>query len=111
MNYRFANEPFFNQTMNAAFKDADDLKAYFIGFLKEYFETQQKIDPMSRARMQGEAVDGYDEIHKHYHQLKQHYALLLTVGTNGFNVWLNDFVPLEYKASGTNFVKTKTKRK
>lgn len=106
MNYRFENQPFFNQSMNTAFKDVDDLKAYFLEFLKEYFETQKKIDPMSKARMQGEVVDGYDAIHKHYHELKKHYSLLLTVGTNGFSVWLNDLVPAEYKET-----KTKAKRK
>lgn len=109
MNYRFENQPFFDQSMNAAFKDVNDLKQYFLEFVKEYFETQVKIEPMSRARMQGEAVEGYDVIHKHYHQLKQHYSLLLTVGTNGFNFWLNDILPLEYQvqAKATN----KTKRK
>jgi len=96
--------------MNTVFKDVDDLKAYFLEFLKEYFETQKKIDPMSKARMQGEEVDGYDAMHKHYHELKQHYSLLLVVGKNGFNVWLNDFIPAEYKDHASNATKTKKRK-
>ena len=96
--FRFANEPFFNQgTMSTAFKDVDDLKEYFLEFVKEYFKVHKKIEPMSKARMRGDYVDGYDDMHKYYHQLKTHYSMLLTVGTNGFGFFLNDILPHEYR--------------
>lgn len=96
--FRFANQPFFNrETMNTAFKDADDLKAYFLEFVNEYFKVHREIEPMSKSHMQGEVVVGYDTIHAYYHELKQHYSLLLVVGKNGFDTWLNDLLPAEYK--------------
>ena len=90
-NLRF-NETVFNRALNNEFNSLEDLKTYFISFRKHYDIFSKSFDPKSSIRMKGKAINDYKTQQKYSCTLEDHYGLLLTVGKNGFNIWLNDLV-------------------
>lgn len=90
-NFRF-NETVFNIALNNKFDSLEDLKTYFISFRKHYDIFSKSFNPKSNTRMKGIAVSNYKAQQKYSCTLEDHYGLLLTVGRNGFNIWLNDLV-------------------
>jgi hypothetical protein len=96
--------------MNEVFHSAEDVVSYFQSFLKEYLRVKEIITPMSKDRMVGKDVDGYQDTHAYFQKLSDHYRLLLVIGTNGFNVWLNNFVPAELKEPQTKRRNKRTKQ-
>lgn len=77
--------------MNNLFSDSADLIAYFKRFLKHYNDFDTYFSPLSSKRMEGKYIANYDVLHKHSIELNQHYKLLLVIGTNGFDTWLNNY--------------------
>lgn len=90
-NFRF-NEKIFSRDLNNKFKSVDDLKSYFLLFRKHYDDFMKSFDPKSSKRMNGKAVNNYKTEQEYSCTLNDHYGLLLTVGKNGFDIWLNDLV-------------------
>jgi hypothetical protein len=90
-NFRFTAK-YFNRDLNSKFESIEDLKSYFLLFRKHYDNFTNSFDPESSKRMNGKSVNNYKTRQEYSCALNDHYGLLLTIGTNGFNIWLNDLM-------------------
>lgn len=91
-NFRFETPSFFNQELNNQFASLDDLKSYFISFKSHYDSISAPMDKLSKKRMNGKEVEDYSTQHSYFQKLNDHYRILLTIGRNGFDFWLNDLI-------------------
>jgi len=90
-NFIFENTSFYDKdkTMNV-FKNINEIENYFDHFYLHYKDFKNFFTPLSDKRMSGKFVNNYTELQKYSVKLNDHYQLLLIIGYQLFDTFLNN---------------------
>jgi len=110
--YLFDSQPMWTaEYVNKLPESMEVCKEHFISFLHEYFAVQKVCDNNYSQSMENMYIalggkDGeikqisqaeYWDIHSYFQRLRLYYQHLLTAARWKYDIWLNDFIPDEYK--------------